>query len=195
MKTLLVLGGSQGARSINRTLVEALPEMAKLNVQVLHVCGERDYDRMYTETTDLYPFYKLIPYMYNVWDGLAAADVVVSRAGATAISEILARGIPSVLIPFPFSSEGHQDHNAKLLSDAGAAVLVNDRDLTKERLLSETARLLNDKELYARMQSMCKTLTHPNASIEIVNVVYGMLKMEMPGMKKKQGRRSKKNAA
>lgn len=193
-KIVLILGGSQGARSINQAVVDSLKDMGELGVQVLHVCGDRDHDWVKAAAGESSDFYHLIPYMYNVWDGLAAADVVVSRAGATAISEILARSLPAVIVPFPFSSERHQDFNARQLGDAGAAVIVKDNELNRERLISELKKILADKELYSRMQAMCRTLTHPNASIEIVNIIYGMLKMDLPTSKKKKAARPKRSA-
>ncbi len=194
LKTLLVLGGSQGARTINRAVIDAIPEFGKMNIQIIHVCGERDQEWVRSLAPGDDPLYHLIPYMYNIWDGVAAADIVVSRAGATALSEILARGVPSILVPFPFSSGGHQDINAKLLTDAGAAVLVRDGELTGERMAAEVSRILNDRETYARMQSMCRALSHANAAIEIVNIVYGMLKIDVPRSKKGKVKRRVKNA-
>ena len=99
-----------------------------------------------------------------------------------------------MIVPFPFSSERHQDFNAKQLGDAGAAVVIEDRDLNKDRLMLELKRILSDKELYSRMQAMCRTLTHDNASLEIVNIIYGMLKLDLPTAKKKRTGRPKRSA-
>lgn len=185
-KIILVLGGSQGARSLNRTMIEALPDLANLNVQVIHVCGERDHDWIKDSVKESYPFYHLISYMYNIWDGLAACDVVVSRAGATAISEIIARRLPSILVPFPYSAEGHQDRNAGLLEKAGASVVIKDGDLNKEVLLREIERILKDRDLYARMSAASAALGKPDAAREFVNIITDLLGIDLYAKKRKK---------
>jgi len=185
-KIILVLGGSQGARSINKAVADSLPDLAELNVQVIHVCGERDQVWLRDLIKESPPFYHLIPYMYNIWDGLAAADLVVSRAGATSISEIIARGLPSILIPFPYSAEGHQDLNAKILSDAGACVIINDKDLNKEVLLAEIKRILKDRELQSKLSTASASLGKPNAAYEFVNILTSLLGIDLYAKKRKK---------
>jgi UDP-N-acetylglucosamine--N-acetylmuramyl-(pentapeptide) pyrophosphoryl-undecaprenol N-acetylglucosamine transferase len=133
-----------------------------------------------------YPFYHLVPYMYNVWDGLAAADLVVSRAGATAISEIIARGLPSILIPFPYSAAGHQDQNADLLRDAGAATVIKDRDLTKDGLISEIKRLLTDKDAYQKMKDASAAQSRPGAAAAAVDIITSLLGIDINAKKRKK---------
>jgi len=185
-KIVLVLGGSQGAMSINKVVVDSLPELETLNIAMLHVCGERDHSWIIEATKDRYPFYHLFAYMFNIWDGLAAADVAVSRAGAMAISEILARGLPSILVPFPYSSEGHQDHNADVLVKGGAAILIKDRDLNRETLVNGIKQLLNDRQSYLNMQNACRTLSRPDAANEIVGVMTGILGIDLDVRKRKK---------
>jgi UDP-N-acetylglucosamine--N-acetylmuramyl-(pentapeptide) pyrophosphoryl-undecaprenol N-acetylglucosamine transferase len=185
-RIILVLGGSQGARSINKVTIDALPELARLNVQVIHVCGERDYGWVNESIKEEPHFYHLLPYMNNIWDGLAACDIVVSRAGATAISEIIARQIPSILIPFPFSAEGHQDLNAGILKNAGASVVIKDADLNKDSLFNELDRILKDKELYANMRAACATLGKPDAAYEFVNIIANSLGIDLNAKKRKK---------
>jgi UDP-N-acetylglucosamine--N-acetylmuramyl-(pentapeptide) pyrophosphoryl-undecaprenol N-acetylglucosamine transferase len=185
-KIILVLGGSQGARSINKTIVDALPDLANLNVQIIHVCGERDYGWIKDSIREVYPFYHMIPYMYNIWDGLAACDLVVSRAGATVISEIIARHLPSILVPFPYSAEGHQDHNAGMLVKAGASIVIKDGDLNKDVLTAEIGRILKDRELYARMCAASATLGKPDAANEFVNIIAGVLGIDLYAKKRKK---------
>lgn len=190
-KIILVLGGSQGAKSINKVIVDSLPDLSSLNVQLIHVCGQRDHSWVMGSIKGNYPFYHLVPYMYNIWDGLAAADMVISRAGATIISEILARGLPAILIPFPYSAEGHQDHNAKLLEEAGSAIVINDKELDKDRLVPELKKLLDDKPMLLSMQSASRALGKPDAAKEVVNIITSMLGMDINARKRK----SKKNTA
>jgi len=185
-KIILVLGGSQGARSINKTIIDIIPDLAGLNVQLVHACGERDHDWVKDSVKGDYPFYHMIPYMYNIWDGLAAADLVVSRAGATAISEIIARGLPSILIPFPYSAEGHQDRNAKLLEEAGASVTIRDPDLNKEILLQKIKGILGDRELYSRMCGASSSMGRPDAAYEIVDIMTNLLGVDLNAKKRKK---------
>jgi UDP-N-acetylglucosamine--N-acetylmuramyl-(pentapeptide) pyrophosphoryl-undecaprenol N-acetylglucosamine transferase len=185
-KILLVLGGSQGAMSINKVVIEALPELAKMNIQVIHVCGERDHSWIKDAVKEEYPFYHLISYMYNVWDGLAACDLVVSRAGATAISEIIARGLPSILIPFPFSAEGHQEKNARLIKDSGAAVIINDQALDKETLIRNIEKIMKDRELHAKMSSASALLGRPKAANDFVDIIANIMGIELYVKKRKK---------
>ncbi len=185
-KIILALGGSQGARSINRTIVDALPDLANLNVQLIHVCGERDHDWIKDSAGEGRPFYHLISYMYNIWDGLAASDLVVSRAGATAISEIAARRLPAVLVPFPYSAEGHQDRNAEMMEKAGAAVVVKDGEFNKEALLREVKRILMDRDLYAKMSAACASVGKPDAANEFVSIITDLLGIDLYAKKRKK---------
>jgi len=194
-KMVLIMGGSQGARSINKSVIEALPELEKMNIQVIHVAGERDFDWVSSETSRAPVFYHLLPYMENMWDGLAGADLVVSRAGAAAISEIIARGLPSILIPFPFSSERHQDFNAKVLSDAGAAALIKDSELDGSTLVSQIKRVLNDRPLYLQMAAASKSLGRPDASREIVTMISNMLGLDFDVRKRKRTYARKRKTA
>jgi len=185
-KIVLVLGGSQGARSINKVIIDALPDLSKLNIQLIHVCGERDHGWVKDSVKENYQFYHLMPYMYNIWDGLAASDLVVSRSGATAVSEIIARGLPSILIPFPYSAEGHQDHNANMLKAAGASVVIKDADLNKRSLLGEIDRIFKDKELYAKMCAASASLGKPNAAYDFVDIITSMLGIDIYAKKRKK---------
>jgi len=185
-KIVLVLGGSQGARSLNKIMIDVLPDLAKLNIQIIHVCGERDYSWVKEGVKAEQTFYHLFPYMHNIWDGLAACDLVVSRAGATVISEIIARQLPSILIPFPFSAEKHQDLNANILKEAGASVVIKDDDLNKALLLREIDRILNDRELYAGMRAAAATLGKPDAAYEFVNIIANLLGIDLYAYKRRK---------
>jgi UDP-N-acetylglucosamine--N-acetylmuramyl-(pentapeptide) pyrophosphoryl-undecaprenol N-acetylglucosamine transferase len=191
-RTVLVIGGSQGARSINKAVVEMLPKISDTDLQVLHISGDRDHEIVSNETLDKFSSYKLLPYMHNIWDGLAAADIVVSRAGATAISEIIARGLPSIIIPFPYSANKHQQMNAALLGNAGAAVILKDEELSGERLFKEIMEILNNRDKYTKMQGASKTLANTNASNDAVNIIYGLLKID-PFERKKKAPVKRKN--
>lgn len=136
-RTILVIGGSQGARSINETIAalatrRALPP----EWQILHASGERDYEYMQAEERE--PFgdnrIVLVPYLREMADAYALADVVIARAGASTLGELAALGLPSILVPYPFASEDHQAANARAFETAGAAVVLADGNLNADSL-------------------------------------------------------------
>jgi UDP-N-acetylglucosamine--N-acetylmuramyl-(pentapeptide) pyrophosphoryl-undecaprenol N-acetylglucosamine transferase len=168
--TLLIMGGSQGALSINTAIPDLLDKFKGLNLDILHITGERDFDQIKNiRDFSPYPFYHLRRYMYNIEEGLALADLVVSRAGATAISEILALGIPSILIPFPYSAEGHQEANAKILKEQGAAELLDNRNLSLLPELVES--IIGDPKRSEAMSRAAAGLAKRDAAKRIVDLI------------------------
>jgi UDP-N-acetylglucosamine--N-acetylmuramyl-(pentapeptide) pyrophosphoryl-undecaprenol N-acetylglucosamine transferase len=160
---VLVFGGSLGARSINLAAIDAFAEMA---VRVVHVCGSRDHAELAARR--LPPGYDLREYLDLVEfaDALAAADLVVARAGGS-IFEIAAHGAPAILIPYPRASADHQTANASWMERAGAATVIADGELTAERLEREVTRLLTDRSLLAAMASASRRLARPQAAHEV----------------------------
>lgn len=167
---ILVVGGSQGARRINQTILQALPLLNKgQKLQILHILGERDTRFFAGQLAAIkYAFYHRVEYLYNMGEALAAADMAISRAGATAIAEFLIRGVPMVLVPFPFSAEGHQDLNARALAGRGAAMIINDNEFTPEKFTS----IISERALnLSQMKENCLKLSRPRAAEEIVNAL------------------------
>ena len=182
-KTVLVSGGSRGARSINRAMIGVLAHYAGKNgVQILHVTGKAGYDEtmenLQAAGVDLSASKNLFvePYLYNMPQALACADVAVFRAGAIGIAELTARGVPSVLVPYPFAAANHQEMNARAIAAAGAARMILDRELTAERLLSVLAELLSEDAKLKRMAKAAKKLGRPKAADEIANRVIRLAK-------------------
>ena len=177
-KTVLVSGGSRGARSINLAMVGVLAHYAgRDGVQILHVTGKAGYDdtmgRLKEAGVDLAAAGNLFvePYLYNMPQALACADVAVFRAGAIGIAELTARGVPSVLVPYPFAAANHQEMNARAIASAGAARMILDKELTSERLLSVLAELLSEDAKLRRMAKAAKKLGRPKAADEIASRV------------------------
>lgn len=182
-KTVLVSGGSRGARSINRAMIGVLAHYAGRNgVQILHVTGKAGYDEtmenLQAAGVDLSASKNLFvePYLYNMPQALACADVAVFRAGAIGIAELTARGVPSVLVPYPFAAANHQEMNARAIAAAGAARMILDRELTAERLLSVLAELLSEDAKLKRMAKAAKKLGRPKAADEIASRVIRLAK-------------------
>ncbi len=156
---LLVSGGSRGARSINKAMAQAYQVLlAKSEVQIIHSAGRNGFaetKKMLAEAgVDLNKYagrVRLEPYLEHMEYALAAADVTVARAGATNLAEICACGKPAVLVPYPFASENHQEYNAGVLADNGAAVMILDKDLNGDKLAAEVLNILNNEPLRKKM--------------------------------------------
>ncbi len=188
-KTVLVSGGSRGARSINRAMVGVLAHYAgRPGVQILHVTGKAGYDEtmegLREAGVDIEGAGNLFvqPYLYNMPQALACADAAVFRAGAIGIAELTARGVPSILVPYPYAAANHQEMNARAIAEAGAARMILDRELTAERLLSVLAELLSEDAKLRRMAEAAKRLGRPKAAEEIADRVISLAES-----RKKQG--------
>jgi UDP-N-acetylglucosamine--N-acetylmuramyl-(pentapeptide) pyrophosphoryl-undecaprenol N-acetylglucosamine transferase len=162
-RCVLVFGGSLGARSINLAALEAFAGAA---FRVVHVAGRRDYEEL--ARRELAPGYELREQLApgDFAEALAAADLVVARAGGS-VFEIAAYGLPAILIPYPHAAGGHQNENARWMSEAGAAVTIPDVELTPSRLRAETVALLADHSRLASMASASRGLARPKAASEV----------------------------
>ncbi len=167
-RTVLVTGGSRGARSINRAVFMALPELLK-DYQVIHLSGQLDWTEAEQARTalpaDLRAHYHAFPFLHEMGLALAAADVVVSRAGASALGEYPLFGLPALLVPYPFAWR-YQKVNADYLVERGAAIRVNDEDLPA-RLVPQVRALLGDPERLARMRAAARAAAMPDAARRI----------------------------
>ena len=174
LTTVLALGGSLGSRRMNEALAGALNLLgrnpARLDaVQVIHVTGERyAQPRTEPECEFLPAGYRPIPYLGSRYpESLAAADLVVSRAGASTLAELTARGVPAVLIPWSGAAAGEQDLNAGALARAGAAIVIPDRELGAERLARTLDELLGSTEKLERMARASRELGKPRAARDV----------------------------
>lgn len=168
-QTLLVFGGSKGARSINRAVLSLLPELLKV-VQVIHISGSLDWPEVQAAkqelSLELSERYKAFPYLHeNMGAAYAAADLVLSRAGASAIGEFPLFKLPAILIPYPHAWR-YQRVNAEYLARHGAAVIVDDTSLHAE-LLPMVQHLLRDAETRDRMQAAMASIARPQAANRI----------------------------
>ena len=163
---ILVFGGSRGARSINQALADALPVLLP-HSQVLHVSGTLDWPdveaRVQTLPQSLRGRYHVYPYLHDEMPlALAAADLAVARAGASTLGEFPALGLPSILVPYPYSGQ-HQDANAAYLADRGAAVKLADSELGTQ-LAPAILRLLGDPAALDAMAAAAQALARPDAA-------------------------------
>lgn len=174
--TLLIFGGSQGARRLNRTMIGVLPRLRDLKgkIRFIHQTGEKDFPEVRTAyeregfEAEVSPF---IPDMERVY-GLA--DLVLCRAGATTLSELMALGKPAILVPYPFAANDHQTLNAESLVKAGAALRVSDGELSPEIVNRFLRELAADPSRLKKMGEQASALARPEAARDIVNLCYGI---------------------
>ena len=165
--TLLVFGGSQGAKGLNTLVVEA---SKTLDCQVLHVTGQLDYERVQGLVGDKEGYHALA-FCDDMPAAYAVADGAICRSGASSLTELGFLGIPSVLIPYPFAADDHQTANAKVFADAGAALMAQEKDLDGPKLVELTRKLLPGAPERAELVAKTKELGERNAVEEIVKVV------------------------
>ncbi len=168
LPTLLVLGGSRGARSINVAVGDNLDQLLEV-CQLIHISGTSDEGWLKERATQLGSHlsgrYALYPYLHSEFpSALAAADLALSRAGASVMGEYPAVGLPSVLVPYPYAGS-HQDKNAEYLSQAGAALVL--RNGQTKSLQNAVIGLLKDPAKLGQMASRARALSRPNAAREI----------------------------
>lgn len=174
--TLLVAGGSQGARSVNKAMVEALGFLTdKENLHVIHQTGETDFESVrdaYVRegiSAEVSAFYTDMDVRYE------RADLVICRAGATTLSEITVMGLPSILIPFPFAADNHQVKNALSLVDKEAAEMIEDKELTGEYLASRLTYFRENPDELWRMEKASMAYGKPEAAKTIVEDCYRVM--------------------
>jgi len=171
--TLLVFGGSQGARALNDAIIESLPGLSQRapTLHIVHQTGERDYERVqstYAQSNisgEVHKFIDDMPAMF------ARADLLVCRSGASTVGEITAAGKPAIFVPFPRAADDHQNVNARALERAGAAVVVEESNLEAAYLVDTITALIDDNPRLQRMSSAAKSLAHPKAVEEIAAIV------------------------
>jgi UDP-N-acetylglucosamine--N-acetylmuramyl-(pentapeptide) pyrophosphoryl-undecaprenol N-acetylglucosamine transferase len=168
---VLVFGGSQGAHAINVAMVEAAPKLAAAApaVAITHQSGERDLEMVRDGYRRVRLEARVEPFLFAMDREMKAADLVVCRSGATTLAELTALARPSILIPFPGATDDHQRRNAEALARSGAAVMIEQRELTGDRLASEILTLVSDDAGRRRMAEAAATLARPDAAQVIVN--------------------------
>ncbi len=166
---LLVMGGSGGAHHVNVMVVEAAGHIVDLlrDVDVFHQTGPADAPSTRATYAQLGLVARVEPFIEDVGAAYAAADVVVSRAGAMSCAELTALGLPSILVPYPFAADDHQRANAEVLVRAGAADMIPDRELTPKRLGDALAGLITDAARRTQMAANARVLGRPEAAARV----------------------------
>lgn len=170
--TLLVFGGSQGARRINEVLLDSLKALYQAipNLIILHQTGERDYENAQAAYLQAGVRAEVSPFIDNMPEAFARADLLLCRSGASTVAEVMAAGKPAIFIPFPQAADDHQMRNAQALARMSAAVVIRQDDLAPATLVASIAELLRDP---ARLQAMglaAREHAHPHAAHDIARI-------------------------
>jgi UDP-N-acetylglucosamine--N-acetylmuramyl-(pentapeptide) pyrophosphoryl-undecaprenol N-acetylglucosamine transferase len=173
--SLLIFGGSQGARAINEGMVAALPSLdgLKSTLRIKHQTGPADFEKVkaayvaagWNEQADVRS------YIDNMMADFAAADLVICRAGATTTAELIAAGKASIMIPFPFAADDHQRKNAEALEAAGASRMILQKDLSGERLAGEIETLVSAPQALDQMEEASRKLAHGDSAAKVVDMI------------------------
>lgn len=174
-KTLLVLGGSQGAQKINEAVIEALPKLLNdYNLQIVHQCGPKNYDEIKNNLSREIlenPSYILKGYFDDLSIPYAAADFAISRAGSMTISELTASMLPAILVPYPYAAADHQRNNARTLVDEGAALYLENDECTGENIANYIDSILSKPDKLDYMRLACGRIAKKTATQEIIDII------------------------
>ncbi|MEP6568467.1 MAG: undecaprenyldiphospho-muramoylpentapeptide beta-N-acetylglucosaminyltransferase [Acidobacteriota bacterium] len=177
--SILVFGGSQGARAINEAMIAALPllEIVKDALRITHQTGEADFATVSSGYDEAGWGERAVVrnYIDNMVDAFAAVDLVICRAGATTTAELIAAGKASVMIPFPLAADDHQRRNAEALELAGAGRMILQRDLSGERLAAEITTLAREPERITTMEQAARKLARRDAAAAVVAMIEGLV--------------------
>jgi UDP-N-acetylglucosamine--N-acetylmuramyl-(pentapeptide) pyrophosphoryl-undecaprenol N-acetylglucosamine transferase len=179
-KTLLVFGGSRGARSINNAMLVVEQKLAgRSDVQVLHATGTLDYENYVAKLGEgvlAAGNIKVLPYIHEMPKALSVADMAVSRAGAIGLAELMVKGIPAILIPYPYATANHQEFNARALEKQGAAQVILDKELQGENLLPKLEKMLTEQNVLENMHKAALAVSKPNAAMDIAKGALELVK-------------------
>ncbi len=168
---LLVFGGSQGAVTINKAVINMLPQLRRIKnkIHVIHQTGTKQMDKVRQAYEKFGIKAKVVPFIVDMAGAYAAADLIVCRAGATSLAEITAAGKAAILIPYPWAADDHQTKNAKVLAAAGAAITINESELTGDKLFGVLENLLSNEKKLKKLEENSAKLGNINAAVNIVD--------------------------
>ncbi len=170
-KTLLVMGGSQGAHGINEAVLMAMPLLADLNLQLIHLTGTADEARIrrFYETEGVHAY--VSAFCHQMEHAYSAADIAIARSGAASLAEMAFFGIPSVLIPYPYAAEDHQTLNAEVFALANAAALLQEKDATGEAIGEKLREMLSDESTLKAMSERARQLAPVDAAKRVADIM------------------------
>ncbi|MCC3357563.1 undecaprenyldiphospho-muramoylpentapeptide beta-N-acetylglucosaminyltransferase [Bacillus sp. REN16] len=176
-KSVLLVGGSRGAKPLNDAFLNALAEVKNKDYQFLYVTGEVHYENVLKQVKAVGNPENVIikPFIHNMPEVLAGVDLVVARAGATTLAELTALGLPSILVPSPYVTNNHQEKNARSLSDKGAAILRLEKDLTGTQLIKDIDSILLNSIKQEEMKKASSQIGIPDAAKRLYKVMHNLI--------------------
>lgn len=171
--TILVIGGSQGAHNLNKAFLEGvsgLGDQRLKGLQVIHITGVKDYEWVRSDYLDLGIEHRVFSFIDNIEEAYSVSDLVMTRSGASAIFEIAYFGIPMILVPYPFAMS-HQAENARVFSKRGAAIQIDEKEMSAEMVKNSIEDLLNRREALGEMAKKAKSLSVPDSSHRLASEV------------------------
>ena len=173
--TVFIFGGSQGAIGINTLVIDALPQLADIRTKLrfIHQTGEADYERVAQAHRDAGTHARVEKFIYDMPEAYSEASLIVCRAGSSTLSEIAAVGRAAVLIPLPSAADNHQEKNARVFSDAGAALLLAQKSSTGKDLADLIRKMMNDSPRLSSMEWAVKSFYRPAAASDLANQLKG----------------------
>ena len=170
-KTLLVMGGSQGAHGINEAVINALPDLKKAGLQIIHLCGRQDEQEVIAGyQRENFPAY-VAAFHHHMEEAYSIADCAITRSGAASLAELAHFAIPSVLIPYPHAAENHQALNAEIFDRAGAGVVLTESETTGENLARKVCWMLEDPSRLRQMSESLLKLAPQDAASRVAGVI------------------------
>ena len=170
---MLITGGSRGALPINQAVIDALDRLVvrKNQLFIVHQTGERDYNAVRVAYARREFNAEVLPFIENMAERFAQADLILCRSGAITVAEVAAAGRAAIFIPFGAATDAHQARNAAAMQDAGAARLLPQNELTPERLTAEVFSLLAQPKRISEMEDRARSLAKPRAVEDIVDLL------------------------
>ena len=179
---VLVFGGSQGARSINETMINIIKEHRNTKYQIIWAAGQSQYDIIKEKLEDdgititNIKNTRIVPYIYNMGEVLNACDLVVARSGAMTITELSKVGKPGIFIPLPYATENHQEYNARVLADQGAGKIILDKDLNVDTLSKAINEMISEPEKLKEMGNIAKQIEVKDVEDKIYEEIKNIVK-------------------
>ena len=168
-KLVLFVMGSLGSLTITKMMKDIIPEFKSKDYEVLFVTGTRYFDQY--KDVNVPKNVKMVPLLKDMLDVLKRTDLIITRAGASTIAEITAIGVPCIMVPSPYVTHNHQEKNAKVLEDNGSAVVIKEKELTCDRLLSTIDELINDEDRLKDMKSKSEKLGVRDSATKIAKII------------------------
>ncbi|MEN6462045.1 MAG: undecaprenyldiphospho-muramoylpentapeptide beta-N-acetylglucosaminyltransferase [Syntrophomonas sp.] len=178
--TLVAFGGSRGASSINRAMLELVDRYQNKEIQIIWITGESNYEEIKAQvphslnTKSTTCKLHLLPYMYNIQEALGVSDLAVCRAGASTLSELEILGLPAILIPYPYATDNHQEKNARALLEKNAVEMVIDEFLDGNTLFNMVETIRKDREKLKALKENMRHEARPNALTDIIEIIFNV---------------------